>query len=77
ILDLIRRLAGEMGKTVIVTLHTLDMAVKYSDEIVFMKGGEIVAAGRPGDILSEALLKSVYDIEMKIMTVDGRQLILR
>jgi iron complex transport system ATP-binding protein len=77
IMELIRRLTGEMGKTVIVTLHALDMAVKYSDELVFMKGGGIVAAGRPGDILSEALLKAVYDIEMSIMTVDGRQLIVR
>jgi iron complex transport system ATP-binding protein len=77
ILELIRRLAGEMGKTVIVTLHSLDMAVKYSDEMVFMKGGGVVAAGRPGDILSEALLKAVYDIEMSIMNVDGRRLIVR
>ena len=77
ILELIRRLAREMGKTVIVTLHTLDMAVKYSDEMVFMKGGGVVAAGRPGDILNEALLKAVYDIEMSIVTVDGRRLIVR
>jgi iron complex transport system ATP-binding protein len=77
ILELIRRLAGDMGKTVIVTMHALDMAVKYSDEMVFMKCGGVVAAGRPGDILSEALLKAVYDIEMSIMTVDGRQLIFR
>ncbi len=66
-----------MGKTVIVTLHALDMAVKYSDEMVFMKGGGVVAAGRPGDILSEALLKAVYDIEMSILTMEGRQLIVR
>ncbi|OGD23877.1 MAG: hypothetical protein A2Y70_06000 [Candidatus Aminicenantes bacterium RBG_13_64_14] len=33
-----KSLAREMGKTVIVTLHTLDMAVKYSDEMMFMKG---------------------------------------
>jgi iron complex transport system ATP-binding protein len=77
ILELIRRLAAEMKKTVIVAMHALDMAVKYSDEMVFMKSGGIVAAGRPGDILSEALLRAVYDIEMSIMTVGGRQLIVR
>jgi iron complex transport system ATP-binding protein len=77
ILELIRRLAGEMRKTVIVTLHDLDMAVKYSDDMVFMKGGNVVAAGPPGDILSEALLKAVYDIEMGILDVDGRRLIVR
>jgi ABC-type enterochelin transport system ATPase subunit len=34
-----------------------------------------VAAGPPGDILSESLLKAVYDIEMGILNVDGRRLI--
>lgn len=77
ILELVRRLAAEKGKTVIVTLHALDMAVKYSDVMVFMKGGGIVAAGPPGDILSEALLKAVYDIDMGILNVDGRRLIVR
>jgi iron complex transport system ATP-binding protein len=77
ILELIRRLAGEMRTTVIVTLHDLDMAVKYSDDMIFMKGGNVVAAGPPGDILSEALLKAVYDIEMGILDVDGRRLIVR
>jgi len=77
ILELVRRLAAEKGKTVIVTLHALDMAVKYSDVMVFMKGGGIVAAGPPGDILSEALLKEVYDIDMGILNVDGRRLIVR
>jgi iron complex transport system ATP-binding protein len=77
VLELVRRLAGEMNKTVIVTLHDLDMAVKHSDEMVFMKDGRIVASGPPGDILSESLLRSVYDIEMGILNVSGRQLIVR
>jgi iron complex transport system ATP-binding protein len=66
-----------MKKTVVVTLHALDMAVKYSDDMVFMKGGRIVASGPPGDILDEALLKSVYDIEMGILNLAGRQVIVR
>jgi ABC-type enterochelin transport system ATPase subunit len=45
--------------------------------MIFMKGGNVVAAGPPGDILSEALLKAVYDIEMGILDVDGRRLIVR
>jgi iron complex transport system ATP-binding protein len=77
ILELIRRLAEDMGKTVIVTMHALDMAVKYSDEMMFMKGGGIVAAGPPGIILNEELLKAVYDIEMGIVNVGDRRLIVR
>jgi iron complex transport system ATP-binding protein len=66
-----------MKKTVIVTLHALDMAVKYADEMVFMKGGTVVAAGPPRQVLDERLLKAVYDIDMGIVDVDGRRLIVR
>ena len=77
VMELVRRLAGEMNKTVIVTLHALDMAIKYSDALVFMKQGRVVAAGRPDDVLDEGLLRSVYDIEMGILNVAGRRLIVR
>jgi iron complex transport system ATP-binding protein len=76
-MGLVRRLAEEKGKTVLVTLHNLDLAVKYSDFMVFMKDGRVAASGGPGEILSEDLLRSVYDIEMKILAIDGRTIILR
>jgi iron complex transport system ATP-binding protein len=77
IMELIRRLADETKRTIIVALHALDMAVKYADEMVFMKGGSIVAVGPPREILDERLLKTVYDIDMSIVDVDGRRLIVR
>lgn len=77
VMELVRRLAAEKGKTVVVTLHALDMALKYADEMVFMKGGRIVAAGPPLEVLDEALLKAVYDIDMGIVDVAGRRLIVR
>ena len=77
IMALVRRLAAEMGKTVVVTLHALDMAVKYADDMVFMKGGGVVASGPTGEVLSAALLRSVYDMEMGIVEAGGRRLIVR
>ncbi len=77
IMELVRRLAVERGKTVVVTLHALDMAVKYADEMVFMKNGGVVAAGPPSEVLDERLLKSVYDIDMGIVEIGGRRLIVR
>ena len=67
-----RRLAAEKAKTIIVTLHNLEMAVAYSDDMVFMKNGRVVAAGPPAAILSEPLLRNVYDLDMKIVTCGGR-----
>jgi iron complex transport system ATP-binding protein len=77
IMELVKRLTVDMKKTVVVTLHALDMGLKYSDDMVFMKSGAVVAAGRPDDILDEGLLRSVYDIEMGIRSVDGKRIIVR
>ncbi len=77
VMELCRKLAAEKGKTVIVTLHNLEMAVKYSDEMVFLKKGEVAASGPPDLVLNEALLADVYDIPMTIVPFDGRKLILR
>lgn len=70
---LCRRLAEERRKTVIVTLHNLEMAVKHSDEMVFMKGGRVVASGPPAEVLSEPLLREVYDLDMKIVECAGQK----
>jgi iron complex transport system ATP-binding protein len=76
-MDLCRKLALDKGKTVIVTLHNLEMAVKYSDAMVFMKEGRVVASGRPDEVLNTDLLEQVYDIPMSIVTYDGKKIILR
>jgi iron complex transport system ATP-binding protein len=77
VMELCRKLAVEKGKTVIVTLHNLEMAMKYSDQMVFLKKGRVAASGSPDQILSEALLEEVYDIPMAIVPFEGRKLILR
>lgn len=77
ILGLVRRLAREAGKTVICTLHNLDLALQYADEIVFLKDGAVLAAGPPGAVLSEALLEAVYGLPIRIRTVEGRTVLLR
>ncbi|HUT08007.1 MAG TPA: hypothetical protein VMY15_04110 [Candidatus Latescibacteria bacterium] len=46
-------------------------------EPVDAAGGTNLAAGPPGIILNEGLLKAVYDIEMGILNVGGRRLIVR
>jgi iron complex transport system ATP-binding protein len=77
VMSLCRRLAADKGKTVIVTLHNLEMAVKTSDAMIFMKMGKVVASGKPAEVLNADLLEQVYDIPMKIVPFDGRNIILR
>jgi iron complex transport system ATP-binding protein len=72
VMALCRRLAEEKGKTIIVTLHNLEMAARHSDAMVFMKGGRVVASGPPAEVLSESLLREIYDLDMKIVECAGQ-----
>jgi len=77
VLQLVRKLAVEKMKTILVTLHSLEMAVQHSDQMVFMKRGEVVAHGKSADVFQESLLESVYDMKMKIIDWEGRKIVLR
>ncbi len=77
LLNLVRKLAVEKRKTIIVTLHGLEMAVQYSDAMVFMKGGEVAASGPAGEIFKEPLLESVYGMKIRILDWEGRKIVIR
>ncbi|MDH4198550.1 MAG: ABC transporter ATP-binding protein, partial [Candidatus Aminicenantes bacterium] len=57
VMTLLRRLADEKKKTLVITLHDLDLAARTSDVMVFLKGGRVVASGPSGDVLTEDLLR--------------------
>lgn len=73
VLDLVVRLRDE-GTTVVVVLHDLGLAARYSDTLVVMKDGRVVTSGPPADVLDEALLADVFDLDARVFPdpVDGR-----
>ncbi len=71
ILKLIKRLNTEFGITMILVLHDINQAIHYSDEIIAMKEGKIIAQGEPKEVATEKVLKEVYDIDLKVEDVDG------
>lgn len=77
LLNLIRKLATEKKKTILLTLHNLEMTLEYSDDVVFMKNGQVVAWGQTEEVFKEPLLKAVYETEMKVVEWNGRKIILR
>lgn len=68
VLDLVERLHHEMGRTVVMVLHDLNLAARYAQRLVAMKEGRIVAAGPPAEVLTEQLLRTVFDLDAQIMT---------
>jgi iron complex transport system ATP-binding protein len=67
VLDLVDRLHEEMGRTVVMVLHDLNLAVRYSDQLIVMKQGKVVQSGKPEDVISEELLLEVFGLEASVI----------
>ncbi|MBB2913827.1 iron complex transport system ATP-binding protein [Streptosporangium becharense] len=67
VLELVRRLHGELGRTVVMVLHDLNLAARYTDRLVAMRAGRVVAAGPPSEVLTEALLAEVFELDAKVI----------
>lgn len=62
VLALLGRLAAE-GMTVLAALHDLGLAATYSDHVIVLRDGRVVAAGPTAQTLSPELLREVYGVE--------------
>ncbi|MGW6529880.1 ABC transporter ATP-binding protein [Streptomyces venezuelae] len=67
VLDLVRQLNHERGRTVVVVLHDLNQAARYADHLVAMKNGEVVAEGEPAKIVTEELVREVFGLECVVV----------
>lgn len=66
VLELIKELNDQLGISIIMVLHDLNQAIRYSDRIYVLQEGAIVAQGDPAEILDTDLLKDVFNIEANI-----------
>jgi iron complex transport system ATP-binding protein len=67
VLALIHRLSQEKGLTVIAVLHDLNMAARYCDYLMALRGGELIAQGTPEEMMRGDVLEQVYGIPMGIL----------
>ncbi len=67
VLELVRRLHREAGRTVVMVLHDLNLAARFADRLVAMRDGRIVAAGPPAEIVTEELLAEVFGLAARVI----------
>ncbi|MEM3366459.1 MAG: ABC transporter ATP-binding protein [Candidatus Methanomethyliaceae archaeon] len=65
VMTVLRALA-DMGKTILVTLHEIDLALKYCDKVVILSRGRVVAAGKPKQVITSELVSNVYGVEVAV-----------
>lgn len=69
-LRLLRRRA-QAGATVVLALHDLNLAAAFCDSLVVLHDGQTVASGPPKQVLTPALLRSVYNVQATLLTHPG------
>lgn len=62
LLEILKRMANGQGITVLMSLHEIDLAMKVSDRIVFVKGDTIARVGPPEELFTEASVRDLYDL---------------
>jgi ABC-type cobalamin/Fe3+-siderophores transport system ATPase subunit len=70
LLDRVAGMVAEEKRTVIAVFQDLNLASAYSQELVMLKAGCVVAAGPTADVLTPANLKTVFDIEARVAVDD-------
>lgn len=69
VLDLLTDLSVSRGTTIVMVLHDLNLAARYSDELVAMKSGRVHALGAPDEVLTHTLVEDVFGMANQI-TID-------
>ncbi|WP_099468038.1 ABC transporter ATP-binding protein [Konateibacter massiliensis] len=68
VLELLEDLNKIHGCTIVMVLHDINLASRYADYLIALKGGNIVSFGTPREVVTKELLREVYQIDADIMT---------
>jgi iron complex transport system ATP-binding protein len=71
---MLRRMAAELGKTVVLVVHDINFASCYSDRIVAMRDGRVVADGPTAEMMQPPVLRKVFDLDVAVHELAGQQI---
>ncbi|MFT8708338.1 MAG: phosphonate ABC transporter ATP-binding protein [Sporolactobacillus sp.] len=70
IMDHLKNISNNLGITVLINLHQLEVALRYSDRIIGISQGRIVYDGLPGDITNQDIVK-IYGSSREELSLIG------
>lgn len=69
---MLKRLSEEQQILIIMICHDINIAAKYSDEIILLCDGSIYDIGTPQEVITKENLAHVYGVTSRIVDDDGR-----
>ncbi|UNT57742.1 MULTISPECIES: ABC transporter ATP-binding protein [Lysinibacillus] len=67
VLDIVKSLNEQHSCTIVMVLHDINHAARYSDHLIAMRNGIIMQTGTPQEILSAEVMRKVFNIDARIM----------
>lgn len=72
VMRFLRDYSHEKKITVVMVCHDLNITAAYADRVILMSGGGVHADGMAEDVLTQENIRDVYDVDARIVDVDGR-----
>lgn len=76
ILNLIKSLNEDYGITIIMVLHDINQAIRYSDCVIGLKDGNVIINGNPEEVIDENSLKELYGVSLGVTNIDGKKYVM-
>jgi len=74
IMRVLKDLAVNHGKSIVVVIHDINFASVYADQIIAMKDGQLLYQGTPEQIMQENVLQHIFDFAISIQQVQQHKL---
>lgn len=68
VLELLEELNRNQNKTIVMVLHDLNLAARFSDQLIAMKEGAIRYQGKVEEILTKPVLSDIFQIDAQLAT---------
>lgn len=65
VMDMLRSLNRDEGKTIVCVLHDINLAAMYCDRIIVLEKGRVAAHGSTAEVLVPELLERVYGVAFR------------
>lgn len=67
VLDLLYELNQDEGRTIVMVLHDLNLACRYSHHLVAVREGKVFAQGEPAQVVTEEMVRTVFGMDCHIL----------
>ncbi|MDR1507730.1 MAG: ABC transporter ATP-binding protein [Treponema sp.] len=67
ILELLYQLNREQGRTIVMILHDLNLATRFADYMIAMRGGDIIRHGPPEVVITPEVLRETFHIAAEVV----------